>query len=56
MTDLAQQEQELIALLQEHTSLGNGKARQLLGWDEASYEQVKRPWWPVARWPEACSP
>lgn len=42
MNDLAQQEQELIALLQEHTSLGNGKARQLLGWDEATYEEVKQ--------------
>jgi type I restriction enzyme M protein len=42
MNDHAQQEQELIALLQEHTSLGNGKARQILGWDEATYEQVKQ--------------
>ena len=42
MNDLAQQEQELIALLQEHTSLGNGKARQLLGWEEATYAQVKQ--------------
>lgn len=35
-------EQQLIALLGEHHSLGNGKARQLLGWDEVTYEEVKQ--------------
>ena len=33
---------QLLALLAEHQSLGNGKARQLLGWDEATYEEVKQ--------------
>jgi type I restriction enzyme M protein len=32
---------QLIALLGEHASLGNGKARELLGWDEVTYDQVK---------------
>jgi predicted helicase len=41
MTDLAKQEQHLLDLLKQHDSLGNGKARELLGWDEALYEQVK---------------
>jgi type I restriction enzyme M protein len=31
----------LLALLAQHTSLGNGKARELLGWDEATYEEVR---------------
>ncbi len=30
---------QLIALLGEHASLGNGKARELLGWDEVTYEE-----------------
>jgi type I restriction enzyme M protein len=34
-------EQQLLTLLQQHTSLGNGKARELLGWDEATYDEVK---------------
>lgn len=35
-------EQDLLALVYEHDgSLGNGKARELLGWDEATYNQVK---------------
>jgi type III restriction enzyme len=34
-------EAQLLALLAEHHSLGNGKARELLGWDEATYAQVK---------------
>ncbi|MEZ4740243.1 MAG: class I SAM-dependent DNA methyltransferase [Flavobacteriales bacterium] len=33
---------QLLALLGEHRSLGNGKARQLLGWDETTYEEVKQ--------------
>jgi len=41
MTDLAKPEQQLLDLLKQHDSLGNGKARELLGWDEALYEQVK---------------
>ncbi len=42
MTDLAQQEQELIALWQEHTNLGNGQVRQLLGLDESTIEQMEQ--------------
>lgn len=34
-------EQQLLDLLTKHSSLGNAKARDLLGWDEATYEQVK---------------
>jgi hypothetical protein len=34
-------EAQLLALLAEHHSLGNGKARELLGWDEATYARVK---------------
>jgi type I restriction enzyme M protein len=34
-------EAQLLALLAEHRSLGNGKARELLGWDEVTYAQVK---------------
>jgi type I restriction enzyme M protein len=41
MTDLAKPEQQLLDLMKQHDSLGNGKARELLGWDEALYEQVK---------------
>jgi hypothetical protein len=41
MTDLAKPEQQLLDLLQQHNSLGNGKARELLGLDEALYEQDK---------------
>ena len=39
---MEQLENELLALLGEHHSLGNGKARELLGCDEATYEQVKQ--------------
>jgi type I restriction enzyme M protein len=38
----ASSEAALLSLLQEHRSLGNAKARQLLGLDEAAYEQVKQ--------------
>ena len=41
MDDLATNEEALLALLRHNTSLGNGKARELLGWDEATYAQVK---------------
>ena len=34
-------EAALLALLNEHESLGNGKARELLGLDEAAYENLK---------------
>lgn len=34
-------EADLIGLLNEHQSLGNGKARELLGLDEAAYESLK---------------
>ena len=34
-------EAALIGLLNEHPSLGNGKARELLGLDEAAYESLK---------------
>lgn len=34
-------EAALIGLLNEHQSLGNGKARELLGLDEAAYESLK---------------
>ncbi|MBZ0205709.1 MAG: type I restriction-modification system subunit M [Flavobacteriales bacterium] len=37
----ASTEAALIALLNEHQSLGNGKARELLGLDEAAYESLK---------------
>ena len=42
MEDLEKYKDALLAVLRNHTSLGNGKARQLLGWDEATYEQVKQ--------------
>lgn len=35
-------ERLLLTLLRHNGSLGNGKARELLGWDEATYEQVKQ--------------
>jgi type I restriction enzyme M protein len=41
MNDLASKEQQFLDLLKQHDSLGNGKARELLGWDEDTYEQVK---------------
>ena len=41
MEDLATNEEALLALLRHNASLGNGKARELLGWDEATYAQVK---------------
>lgn len=37
----ASSEAALLSLLQEHRSLGNAKARQLLGLDEAAYESLK---------------
>lgn len=37
----ASTEAALLALLNEHESLGNGKARELLGLDEAAYENLK---------------
>jgi len=39
---LSANEQALLELAKYHTSLGNTKARQLLGWDEATYEEVKQ--------------
>jgi len=39
---MSELEGELLALLARHPSLGNGKARELLGCDEASYELVKK--------------
>jgi hypothetical protein len=41
MTDLAKPEQQLLDLLKQHDSLGNGKARELLGWDEDTYNMAK---------------
>lgn len=38
----ASSEAALLSLLQEHHSLGNAKARQLLGLDEGAYESLKR--------------
>ncbi|MBX2972746.1 MAG: SAM-dependent DNA methyltransferase, partial [Flavobacteriales bacterium] len=35
-------EQALLHLLHQHGSLGNTKARALLGWDEADYERIKQ--------------
>jgi type I restriction enzyme M protein len=37
----ASTEAALLSLLNEHQSLGNGKARELLGLDEAAYESLK---------------
>src|SRR5690606_400354 len=37
----ASSEAALLGLLNEHRSLGNAKARQLLGLDEAAYESLK---------------
>lgn len=34
-------EEQLLDLLQEHGSLGNGKARELLDWDEDTYNMAK---------------
>ena len=39
---LSANEQALLELARNHTSLGNNKARQLLGWDEATYEHVRQ--------------
>lgn len=38
---MTEYEKELIALLTQHDSLGNGMARELLGLDEAAYESLK---------------
>ncbi len=38
---LTEQEHELLALVVLHRSVGNQKAQDLLGWDEATYAQVK---------------
>jgi len=35
-------EEQLLALLAEYGTLGNTKARQLLGWNETTYEEVKQ--------------
>lgn len=34
-------ERKLLDLLAEHETLGNGKTRELLGWQEATYERIK---------------
>src|SRR5690606_29124990 len=39
---LTEQEHELLALVVLHRSVGNQKAQGLLGWDEATYAQVKQ--------------
>lgn len=42
MADLTTDERTLLALLPaDGSTMGNGKARQTLGWDEARYEQAK---------------
>lgn len=42
MADLSSDERTLLALLPaDGSTMGNGKARQTLGWDEARYEQAK---------------
>ena len=38
---LEKQAQALVDLLTEHGSLGNGKAREMLGWDEETYTLAK---------------
>jgi type I restriction enzyme M protein len=38
---MTKREEELLALLALHTSLGNGKAREHLGWDEDTYNMAK---------------
>lgn len=35
-------EEQLLELLQEHGSIGNGKARELLQWNESDYDEVKQ--------------
>jgi type I restriction enzyme M protein len=40
-TDLTKEEKALLSLSQQHESLGNGKARELLRWSEATYERTK---------------
>jgi hypothetical protein len=35
-------EQQLLDLLTQHQSLGNGKARALLGWDVATYATARQ--------------
>jgi type I restriction enzyme M protein len=40
-TDLSTDEQELLALLDPDQTVGNGKARQQLGWTENRYEAAK---------------
>lgn len=39
---MQEMETQLLALLAQRGSLGNGRARQLLGWDEATYHRVKQ--------------
>jgi type I restriction enzyme M protein len=38
---MTKREEELLALLAQHASLGNGKAREHLGWDEDTYNMAK---------------
>jgi len=42
MEDLEMHEKALLAALRNNPSLGNGKARQILAWDETTYEAVKQ--------------
>ena len=35
-------EQKLLDLMADHESLGNGKARGLLGWQESTYDRIKQ--------------
>ncbi|HRH70585.1 MAG TPA: hypothetical protein PLB89_13865 [Flavobacteriales bacterium] len=39
---LTRNEEALPALLAEHQHLGNGKARELLGWDAATYATTRQ--------------
>jgi hypothetical protein len=38
---MTEREEQLLALLAQHDSLGNGKAREHLGWDEDTYNLAK---------------
>lgn len=40
-TPLTDPEQQLLALLHQHVSLGHGKAREHLGWDEDTYDLAR---------------
>jgi hypothetical protein len=39
---MSDHEHALLTLLRKNPSLGNAKARELLGWDQATYDQVKQ--------------